>query len=55
MLVTLQSKTFCLFVVCLEMFIISPMVLYGCETWSLTLREDVSGEDAEENAWTEEK
>jgi hypothetical protein len=27
-----------------------PVVLYGCETWSLTLRE----EGAEENIWTKE-
>jgi hypothetical protein len=32
--------------------IILPMVLYGCETWSLTLREE---QVAEENIWTEER
>jgi hypothetical protein len=31
--------------------IILPVVLYGCETWSLTLREE---QDAEENIWIEE-
>ncbi|PNF39346.1 hypothetical protein B7P43_G01523 [Cryptotermes secundus] len=40
MLATLQSRTFSLFVFCLEMFIISSLVLYGCETWSLILREE---------------
>jgi hypothetical protein len=38
--------------------IILPAVLYGCGTWSLTLREeqaeDVREQDAEENIWTEE-
>jgi hypothetical protein len=29
--------------------IILPVVLYGCETWSLTLRES-----AQENIWTKE-
>jgi len=36
--------------------IILPVVLYGCETWSLTLREErklrVFGNDIEENIWT---
>jgi hypothetical protein len=32
--------------------IIFPVVLYGCETWSLT--ENVSEWDDEENIWTEE-
>jgi hypothetical protein len=54
MLVTLQSKTFCLFF-CLEICIISPVVLFGCETWSLTLRGGVREEGAEENAWTQER
>jgi hypothetical protein len=31
--------------------IILPVVLYGCETWSLTLREE---QGAEEDIWTEE-
>jgi hypothetical protein len=31
--------------------LILPVVLYGCETWSLTLREE---QGAEENIWTEE-
>jgi hypothetical protein len=37
-----------------------PVVLYGCETWSLTLREEhklrvFDGEQgAEEDIWTEE-
>jgi hypothetical protein len=30
-----------------------PVVLYGCETWSLTLREEY-GQIAEENIWTED-
>jgi hypothetical protein len=34
------------------------VVLYGCETWSLTLREEhrlrVYENSAEENIWTEE-
>jgi hypothetical protein len=31
--------------------IILPVVLYRCETWSLTLREE---QGAEEDSWTEE-
>jgi hypothetical protein len=34
--------------------IILPVVLYGCETWSLTLREEHRLRVAEENIWTEE-
>ena len=34
--------------------IILPVVLYGCETWSLTLREERKLEGVEENIWTEE-
>jgi hypothetical protein len=36
--------------------IILPAVMYGCETWSLTLRETegVSEQGAEENIWTKE-
>jgi hypothetical protein len=34
--------------------IILPVVLYGWETLSLTLREDVSEQGAEENIWNEE-
>jgi hypothetical protein len=47
MLATIRSRTFCLLICCpkkekleytkLTMF---PVVLNGCETWSLTLRED---------------
>jgi hypothetical protein len=48
MLATIQSRTFCLLVCCLKTktkiriykTIILPVVLYGCETWSLTLREE---------------
>jgi hypothetical protein len=44
MLATIQSRTFCLLVCCLKIriykTIILPVVLYGCETWSLTLREE---------------
>jgi hypothetical protein len=34
-----------------------PVVLYGCEIWSLTLREaeGVREQDVEENIWTEER
>jgi hypothetical protein len=36
--------------------IILPVVLYGCEIWSLTVREEyllrVSEKSAEENIWT---
>jgi hypothetical protein len=39
--------------------IILPVVLYGCETWSLTLREEhrqiVFEQGAEENIWAEER
>jgi hypothetical protein len=33
------------------------MVLYGCETWSLTLRQEkrLREQGAEENIWTEER
>jgi hypothetical protein len=38
--------------------IILPVILYGCETWSLTLREAhilrVTEQDDEEDIWTEE-
>jgi hypothetical protein len=38
--------------------IILPVVLYGCETWSLTLREEhrqsIWEQGAEENIWTKE-
>jgi hypothetical protein len=46
MLATTRSRAFCLLVCCsknvkirIHKIIILPMVLYGCETWSLTLRE----------------
>jgi hypothetical protein len=39
--------------------IILPLVSFGCETWSLTLREEyienVSEQGAEENIWTSEE
>jgi hypothetical protein len=39
--------------------IILPMVMYGCETWSLTLREEhrlrVFENGAEEDIWNEER
>jgi hypothetical protein len=35
--------------------IILPVVLYGCETWSLTLREEHRLRVFEENTWTEER
>jgi hypothetical protein len=38
--------------------IILPVVLYGCETWSLTLREErrlrVFEQDLEASIWTQE-
>jgi hypothetical protein len=34
--------------------VILPVVLYGCETRSLTLREGVGEQGAVENIWTEE-
>jgi hypothetical protein len=46
MLATIWSRTFCLLVCCQKNLkiriykpIILPVVLYGCETWSLTLRK----------------
>jgi hypothetical protein len=40
------------------MSLIFPVVLYRCETWSLTLREEqtegVWEQGAEEDIWTEE-
>jgi hypothetical protein len=65
MLATIQSRTFCLLVCRLKTkkleyiykTIIFPVVLYGCETWSLTLSEEhrlgVREHGAEENIWTE--
>jgi hypothetical protein len=38
MLATIQSRIFCP-LIRLYKTIIVPVVLYGCETWSLTLRE----------------
>jgi hypothetical protein len=47
MLATIQSRTFCFFnllsknvKILINSTIILPVVLYGCETWSLTLREE---------------
>jgi hypothetical protein len=47
MLATIQSRTFCLLLCCqknikivIHKTIILPVVLYGCETWSLVLREE---------------
>jgi hypothetical protein len=46
MLATIRSRTFCLFVYCIKQKIrihditILPVVLYGCKTWTLTLREE---------------
>jgi hypothetical protein len=47
MLATIQSRAFCLPICCQKNLkiriyktIILPVVLYGCETWSLTLREE---------------
>jgi hypothetical protein len=34
--------------------IILLVVLYGCGTWFLALREDHGEQDAENNIWTEE-
>jgi hypothetical protein len=39
--------------------IILPLVLYGCETWSLTVREEhklrvFENKGVEENTWTKE-
>jgi hypothetical protein len=48
MFATIRSRTFCLLVCCQKNLkiriysyktIILPVVVYGCETWSLTLRE----------------
>jgi hypothetical protein len=38
MLVTIRFRTFCV-LICCQNLIILPVFLYGCETWSLTLRE----------------
>jgi hypothetical protein len=46
MLATIQSRTFCLLVCCLETkigiykTIVLLVVLYGCETWPVTVREE---------------
>jgi hypothetical protein len=64
MLPTIQSRTFCFLVQCLENIyikiyktIILPVVLYVCKTWSFTLRETegVREQDVEENICTEER
>jgi dolichol kinase len=61
MLATIQSGSFCLLVCCLKKVniiitqtIILSVILYECETWSLTLREEhrlrvLGDEDPEEN------
>jgi hypothetical protein len=47
MLATIRFRTFCLPVCCLKTKILTisktiilPVVLYGCETWSLTFRKE---------------
>jgi dolichol kinase len=47
MLLTIQSRSFCLLVCCLKKVkiiitknIILSVVLYGCQNWFLTLREE---------------
>jgi hypothetical protein len=44
MLATIQYRTFCLLSKNIKIriyrTIILPVILYGCETWSLTLREE---------------
>jgi hypothetical protein len=47
MLANIRSRTFCLLVCCqknlkiiIHNTIVLPVVLYVCETWSLTLREE---------------
>jgi hypothetical protein len=51
MLATIQSRTFCLLCKNIKIriykTIILPVVLYGCETWSLT--EGVGEQGVEEN------
>jgi hypothetical protein len=37
MFATIRSRTFCLLVNCRKTL---PVILYECETWSLTLREE---------------
>jgi hypothetical protein len=62
MLATLLAITFCLrsknIKIRIYGTIILPVFLYGCETWSLTLREEhrlrVFENSVEENMWTEE-
>jgi hypothetical protein len=62
---TIQSRTFYLLIYCLKKdkiriyeTIILRVVLYGCETWSLTLRQKhilrVFENGAEENIWNKE-
>jgi hypothetical protein len=58
MLATIQSRAFCLLVCCLKAKIrmyknvILPVVLYGCEIWYLTLREEHRMKVADENIWS---
>jgi hypothetical protein len=55
MLATIQYRIFCLLACCINLkiriykTIIWPVVLYGCETWSLTLREEHGLRVLEEN------
>jgi hypothetical protein len=58
MLATIQSRTLSSLLLSKNVkirickTIILPVVLYGCETWSLTLREEgVRDQGAEENIW----
>jgi hypothetical protein len=39
MLATIQSRTYCL-LICFQKTVAVPVVLYGCETWSLMLWKD---------------
>jgi hypothetical protein len=65
MLATIHARTFLSsrllsknIKICIYKIIILPLVLYGCETWSLILnrehRQRVFGNGAEGNIWTEE-
>jgi len=36
----IKEKTYFVICICIALNLILPVVLYGCETWSLTLREE---------------
>jgi hypothetical protein len=57
--ISLRTPSF-YYIISIYKIIVLPVVLYECETWSLTLREKqrlrvFEKQGAEENIWTEER